>query len=397
MEEKKIIGTESLNDNTSNDNKSEPADVAGQLPSAQTPPKKRSGIVLKLFIFLAAAVLAGLGGYWYYWNLPEQRMARAFEEARVLMQAEEYEAAAGKFREVLEIDSSRSDGMEGYMQALTAAADEEAAAAEDIPSLSRAGSRYEELAGIAEEAAGTTDSDLPDHTREYAAGKAQELRDRILKLYQSVTCTTARDDRSETISLPDKEEIPYTRYYDLVQIEDEYYPLADMINGELARARDDFFEDGRIDPSSVIKDMEGGPVSSFMDYAGENGIYSENGLLSIRIAEIQSFGSGKSCFFRGRTYRLEDGKQLFLTDLTGRTDSGIRHLVKKRLRNWLEQEGYTSVSMSDMEDYVEETDPEDYKFFIREDGEICLVIDQEAPFFAAFEDILEIPLEQETE
>ena len=57
-----------------------------------------------------------------------------------------------------------------------------------------------------------------------------------------------------------------------------------------------------------------------------------------------------------------------------------------------EQEGYTSVPLSEVEDYVDDTDPRNLKFYVAEDGTAFLVIDQEAHFFAAAGEILEIPL-----
>ena len=62
---------------------------------------------------------------------------------------------------------------------------------------------------------------------------------------------------------------------------------------------------------------------------------------------------------------------------------------------FLEEEGYRNISKSDVRDYVEGTDPENYKFSVREDGEICLIIDQEISFFSSADEILEIPLEDD--
>ena len=78
--------------------------------------------------------------------------------------------------------------------------------------------------------------------------------------------------------------------------------------------------------------------------------------------------------------------------MTDRTDSGLKHLVKKKIREWFENEGYSSVSMSDVEDYIDQTAPEELKFCIREDGIVYLAVDQEMPFFTGAGEILEIPL-----
>ncbi|MBQ8985624.1 MAG: hypothetical protein IJ100_00015, partial [Lachnospiraceae bacterium] len=57
-------------------------------------------------------------------------------------------------------------------------------------------------------------------------------------------------------------------------------------------------------------------------------------------------------------------------------------------------EGYRNIPRSALEDYVQDTPPEEFKFCFRDDGKLCLVIDQTIPFFAAGTEILEIPLEE---
>ena len=104
-------------------------------------------------------------------------------------------------------------------------------------------------------------------------------------------------------------------------------------------------------------------------------------------------GNTHSNDFRGQTFRLSDAQRLTLLDLTDRTKSSLRRMVRRRIWAFLEEGGYRNISKADVRDYVESTDPEDYKFCIMEDGTICLIIDQEMSFFSAEDEILEIPLE----
>ena len=214
----------------------------------------------------------------------------------------------------------------------------------------------------------------------------------IAEDYDSVQCETVREDRSGKVVLTDGTEVPYTWYYDLVQIRDDNYPLADEINAVLEAQKDAFFSGEQTNPSTGIGGVITRAEGDYQDYVGEAGIYSGKGILSIRMAEIRSAGLARAGFFRGKTFRLSDGKELTLADVTDRTDSGLKHLVKKKIREWFENEGYSSVSMSDVEDYIDQTAPEELKFCIREDGIVYLAVDQEMPFFTGAGEILEIPL-----
>ena len=49
--------------------------------------------------------------------------------------------------------------------------------------------------------------------------------------------------------------------------------------------------------------------------------------------------------------------------------------------------------MKDVEEYVEETDPADFNFYVDGEGKVFLVLDQSCPFFSANSELLEIPLE----
>ena len=90
-----------------------------------------------------------------------------------------------------------------------------------------------------------------------------------------------------------------------------------------------------------------------------------------------------------------NGEKLSLEDIAGVTDIGLRRMVRRRIWSWFEQEGYSDIKKSDIEDYVEEIDPSEFKYSIRDDGTVCLIIDQTAPFFEDRQEILEIPLDTE--
>lgn len=417
---------------------------------ADSVPAKPSGsgrLFLKVLLAAAVLILAGCAYGWYYWNLPEQQLTRVLKSADELLAAKDYEGASSGFMQAMEIDGNDLRAIEGYLTArMEAAAEAEEKAGRDIPARARVCALLEEIIAFCDERAeGTDDAAGTDNTaaagssqeaasaqstvstedtgtatavrasaedtgtatavrasaedtgtvtaiRSSAADKLERLRKEIAEDYESVKCRTEKDDRSGHVILTDGTEIPFTWYYDLVQIDDEYYPLADQINASLQSGKEAFFAGGQTDPSAGISGS--GPVEEgeYIDYVGEAGIYSGDGLLSIRMAEIRSSGKARAGFFRGKTFRLSDGKELTLADVTDRTDSGLKHLAKKKIREWFEQEGYTSVPLSEVEDYVDDTDPRNLKFYVAEDGTACLVIDQEAPFFAAAGEILEIPL-----
>lgn len=404
---------------------------------ADSVPAKPSGpgrLFLKVLLAAAVLILAGCAYGWYYWNLPEQQLTRVLKSADELLAAKDYEGASSGFMQAMEIDGNDLRAIEGYLTArMEAAAEAEEKAGRDIPARARVCALLEEIIAFCDERAeGTDDAAGTDNTaaagssqeaasaqstvstedtgtatavrasaedtgtvtaiRSSAADKLERLRKEIAEDYESVKCRTEKDDRSGHVILTDGTEIPFTWYYDLVQIDDEYYPLADQINASLQSGKEAFFAGGQTDPSAGISGS--GPVEEgeYIDYVGEAGIYSGDGLLSIRMAEIRSSGKARAGFFRGKTFRLSDGKELTLADVTDRTDSGLKHLAKKKIREWFEQEGYTSVPLSEVEDYVDDTDPRNLKFYVTEVGTACLVIDQEAPFFAAAGEILEIPL-----
>ena len=377
---------------------------------ADSVPAKPSGsgrLFLKVLLAAAVLILAGCAYGWYYWNLPEQQLTRVLKSADELLAANDYEGAASGFMQAMEIDGSDLRAIEGYLTARMEAAEEaEEKAGRDIPARARVCALLEEIIAFCDErAGGTEDAAGADNTA--AAGSSQEtapaqsaastedtgtatavrssaedklarLRKEIAEDYESVKCRTEKDDRSGHVILTDGTEIPFSWYYDLVQIDDEYYPLADQINAALQSGKEAFFAGGQTDPSQGISGS--GPVEEgeYLDYVGEAGIYSGDGLLSIRMAEIRASGKARAGFFRGKTFRLSDGKELTLADVTDRTDSGLKHLAKKKIREWFEQEGYTSVPLKEVEDYVEDTDPRNLKFYVAEDGTAFLVIDQEA-------------------
>ena len=229
-------------------------------------------------------------------------------------------------------------------------------------------------------------------TADAARERISALEEEIAASCKSVDCETVREDRSGVVMEPDGTQISYLWYYDQVRVIDEYYPYAEQINSSLSAGMDAFFNTESNDPSAALvkaSDRQG----EWQDYVGAAGIYSGDGLLSIRMAEVRVHGNTHSNYFRGQTFRLSDAQRLTLLDLTDRTKSSLRRMVRRRIWAFLEEGGYRNISKADVRDYVESTDPEDYKFCIMEDGTICLIIDQEMSFFSAEDEILEIPLE----
>ena len=399
-----------------------------------------SGLKWKIVLVLLALILAGCAYGWHYWNLPEQQLKRILQESEKLLAEGDYENAAAGFSRAMEIDERNTEAVGGWLQARMAIAEEAAEAGGGIPERARVCGLFEEIiafcdektdypgtgengpaqdagdasengttgSGGAQDTAGSGTTQNSEKTeapgdggqlaaivgpvREQAADRLARLRREIAEDYDSVKCETVRDDRSGKVVLTDGTEVPYTWFYDLVQITDEDYPLADEINAVLKAQKEAFFSGEQTNPSEGIGGVIPRAEGDYQDYVGEAGIYSGKGILSIRMAEIRSAGSARAGFFRGKTFRLSDGKELTLADVTDRTDSGLKHLVKKKIREWFENEGYSSVSMSDVEDYIEQTAPEELKFCIHEDGVVYLAVDQEMPFFTGAGEILEIPL-----
>ena len=351
--------------------------------------KKRIFPALIVAVILIAAACAG--GRYYYYNLPEQRFSRIMEQAELDMQSGEYETAMTAYESALEINSLDPDARMGRVRALSLQADG-LAGKTDNPSKAKACEYYGQVISMTKEYE-MTDGEGKE-TADAARERISALEEEIAASCKSVDCETVREDRSGVVMEPDGTQISYLWYYDQVRVIDEYYPYAEQINSSLSAGMDAFFNTESNDPSAALvkaSDRQG----EWQDYVGAAGIYSGEGLLSIRMAEVRVHGNTHSNYFRGQTFRLSDAQRLTLLDLTDRTKSSLRRMVRRRIWAFLEEEGYRNISKSDVRDYVESTAPEDYKFCIMEDGEICLIVDQEIPFFASADEILEIPLEDD--
>lgn len=355
------------------------------------PEKKRNFPALIAAVILIAAICAG--AKYYHYNLPAQRFSRIMKQAEQNMLDGEYETAMAAYESALEINSGDPDARLGRIRALSLQADG-LAVAQDTPSKARACACYRQVISMAKEYE-MTDGEGKE-TADAAGEKIPVLEEEIAGACTSVDWEITREDRSGTVMEPDGTRIPYLWYYDQVKITDEYYPYAEKINSSLVAGMDAYFNSESNDPSAALvkaADRQG----EWQDYVGAAGIYSDQGLLSIRMAEVRVHGSTQSNYFRGQTFRLSDAQRLTLPDLTDRTESSLRRMVRRRIWAFLEEGGYRNISKSDVRDYVEGTDPENYKFSIREDGEICLIIDQEISFFSSADEILEIPLEDDAE
>lgn len=349
---------------------------------------RRKTRLLPVWIFLILCVVCA-GGYYYYYNRPEQKLARAMEAADTLLEEGRYEEAAGKYAEAAEIDTGFVAAREGRLRALTGQADL-LAGQEGISERARGCELYRQILELSETQTG--ESEYIRLLNEETQKKLEQVRAGIAADYTSVETEMVTDDRSGTVKGADGTEKSYSWYYDLVRVSDPEYPYAEEINTVLEQERDAFFE--RTKDFSGTVASSGAQEGDFRDYTGLAGIYTGEGLLCIRSAEVRIQGSSRRNEYTGRTFRLSDACELTLADLVKKTESGLRRLLERRLREWFALEGYRNISRSALEDYVQDTPPEAFKFCFRDDGKLCLVIDQTIPFFTFGSEILEIPLEE---
>lgn len=360
-----------------------------------------------LLLLGAAAIAAGL--YCYYYNLPGQRAERLLAQAEKAMQGLQYEEAYRIYDEILEIVPENESAREGKTAALFGEADT-LAVSEQLSDRSRACGIYrniiqiedqydsEKWADIADDTSGSPQESTTEKQKSRKGKEAEEklsvLEEKIAAVFKTVSFETKKQDRSETVRRLDGTEAACIWYYDLVQVTDEAYPYSERINSVLRQQMDAFFSGSmpgsEKDPIASAAGQSG--VDDFRDYVGEAGVYSGNGLLSIRMAHVRARGNSLSNYYCGMTFRLSDAEQLMLTDLTGRNGKGLKKLVWRKLWTYLKEQGYRSISKSDVDKYVEDTQPEDFKFCIGDEGELFLVIDQDVPFFVSAQEVLEIPL-----
>ena len=359
--------------------------------------KKGTGNWKKIVIICLALVLAAAAYGWYSYNLPAKRLERALKKADALMEEHNYEAASSAYEKSQDINGVSPQALQGQILAELYRTDEMAAKASDIPSRAQVCDQYAQIMQLCDDAMAAvqdTSDERFTQPRTDAEQKRTSLQKGIAAEYEKVDCVVETEDRSGSVRLPDGSDIPYTQYFDLAKVQDEYYPYSEIIDAALKQDMDEYFADPANDISAAVKTVGAAAKDAvYRDYVGVSGIYSGQGLLNIRMAEVRVLGRTRVNIYRGRTYRLSDASQVTLADLVDRTDSGLRRLVKRRVRDWLSTEGYRDISRSAIEEYAEETDPGDFKFSLRDDGTVCVVIDQEVPFFATGTEILEIPLE----
>lgn len=355
----------------------------------------------KKYILLCAAVILALIVYGIYdYQLPEKRLGRKLKEADALMQEQQYQEAALVYQEGLDIDLTSTLAQEGYIRAIDSQADI-IAQSSDMQSLSQACGLYElliETADSFEKNGGGSEEEKS--LRSSAAEKLISLRRQIAESFESVEYETTRQDQSGTVHLADESGSSFTYYYDLVQITQEDYPYAEEINAVLKQDMNAFFAAEVHDPSSAAaagparEQEDQGESIAYRDYVGTSGVYSGSGIFSVRLAEVRTHGSAQSNYYRGRTFRLSDAGEMTLDQVTGRTEEGLKRLLRRRLWTYLEREGYTNISKSDVEDYIEKTDSASFRFCVLDDGSVCLIVDQETPFFKSADEILQIPLDE---
>ena len=357
------------------------------------------GKLKKYAVIVLVIILAAAGFAWYNYNLPEKRLGRALEKADALLEAKNYEEAAAAYEQAEEINGVSPEALEGHILSELYRADELAAKASDIPSRAQACDCYGQVILLCDSAAEALEDPSDERfaqPRTDADTKRTALQQQIAADYDQVDCYVETEDRSGSFLTPGGSEVSCTQYYDLAIVNDEYYPYTDKINASLQQQKDDYFADSENDPSALL--VKAGVTDKdavCRDYVGVEGTYSGKGLLCIRMAHVQNIGGMQSNDYCGRTFRLSDGGEVSLGDLTGKTDIGLRRFVRRTIWSWLQQEGYKEILKMDVEEYVEDLKADDYKFCIRDDGTLCLVIDQSVPFFADRQETLEIPLEIE--
>ena len=289
--------------------------------------------------------------------------------------------------------------LQGQILAELYRTDEMAAKASDIPSRAQVCDQYAQIMQLCDDAMAAvqdTSDERFTQPRTDAEQKRTSLQKGIAAEYEKVDCVVETEDRSGSVRLPDGSDIPYTQYFDLAKVQDEYYPYSEIIDAALKQDMDEYFADPANDISAAVKTVGAAAKDAvYRDYVGVEGFYSGRGLLCVRMAHVQVSGNSQKNDYCGMTFRLSDGAQVSLPEIAEMTDIGLRRTVRRRIWSFVEQQGYTDILKADVEDYVEKTDPADFKYCIRDDGTLCLIVDQTAPFFEGRQEILEIPLELE--
>ena len=363
--------------------------------SQQTPKKFNKKYLLICLAVLLAAAAIGI----YNYNLPQNRLARALKKADTLMESGSFEEASAAYELAQEINGTSPEALEGKILAELRRADQLAEGAEDIPSRAAVSDIYGQVLLLCDQAMAAV-GDPSDarftQPKTEADTKRKTLQEGIAADYTQVKYTVEKQDRSGSVSLPDGSQIPYDCYYDLVRIEDEYYPYAETINAALQKRMEEFFADPENDISSAVETAGAAAKDGiYRDYVGVEGVYSGQGLICVRMAHVKTLGRSQTNEYCGVTFRLSDCGEVTLEEAAGVTDIGLRRMVRRRIWSFIEQEGYTDIKKADVEDYIESMDPAEIKYSIRDDGSLCLVIDQTAPFFEGRQEILQIPLSTE--
>lgn len=352
---------------------------------------RKKYLLICIAVILAAAAL-GI----YNYNLPARRLERALKKAQTLMDNGSFEQASAAYERAQGINGVSPEALEGQILAELHIADQLTENASDIPSRAEAADCYGQIVQLCDRAMAAVQD--PSDTRftqskTEADTKRKTLQDKIAADYTQVGYTVETQDRSASVQLPDGSSIPYAHYFDLVKIEDEYYPYAEIIDAALQKQMEEYFADPENDISAYVGSAGAAAKDAvYRDYVGVEGVYSGQGLLCVRMAHVKTLGNAQTNDYCGVTFRLSDCKPLTLEEAAGVTDIGLRRLVRRTIWSWIEQEGYSQIKKSDVEDFAEDLDPADIKYCIRDDGTLCLIIDQTVPFFEDRQEILQIPL-----
>ena len=240
--------------------------------------KKGTGNWKKIVIICLALVLAAAAYGWYTYNLPAKRLERALKKADALMEEHNYEAASSAYEKSQDINGVSPQALQGQILAELYRTDEMAAKASDIPSRAQVCDQYAQIMQLCDDAMAAvqdTSDERFTQPRTDAEQKRTSLQKGIAAEYEKVDCVVETEDRSGSVRLPDGSDIPYTQYFDLAKVQDEYYPYSEIIDAALKQDMDEYFADPANDISAAVKTVGAAAKDAvYRDYVGVEGFYS---------------------------------------------------------------------------------------------------------------------------
>ncbi len=188
-----------------------------------------------------------------------------------------------------------------------------------------------------------------------------------------------RDDRSETVAREEtNEEQKCLYFYDSVRLRGSS-PAAETINKKIEEGRAAFFDDEERDPVKFAGDREEMPHFdsewAMCHFARAESVYHDGKIFSVNLRDEFFLGGSDDIRFIGFTVDLLDGHEIFLPELTGLSGDEVVELVLSRAAAYFAENNVPDASRKTMEEYLG-TDPEGYKFCVKPDGKIYLLVDK---------------------